>query len=1537
MGHIFLSHSTADDAIARDLQRSLGDHGLQLWIDSREMRGGDLPSPQVRRAIEEADACMILVSPSSLQSEWVGEELEHALKVQKRRRKVHAAAANAGTTSQPGNEYRVIPLALDGTKPGILRKYFGDAPLYIPISSAAGGIEAALHPILVALGKRAPTDVAPTSQPRVEPLEELVLELTDLELEDVKLAQLGATEQAPASRMQAVDRLRDVEPPRDRDPREVNVRRATARARLCYEPAIPGQRSVASTQSWRFIAPLGPLDADELRWYLEKYAIWPGGPFRDRARKIEENLAVWGRQLYDAALPAGPADGVLRAWAKVDGHAGRRFSVQVDARLDVGAPEADVTAAREAATLLLGLPWELLHDGDSFLFQGAKPTRVRRRLPNTRDLDVAVLATPIRILLICARPEDGGCSYIDHRISAQPLVDAMEQLPGLVDLHLLTPPTLPTLRRELERARREREPYHVVHFDGHGVYDRRVGLGGLCFEHPEDSNKPEGRRHELIFTNVLGPLMKDHRIPLVYLEACQSAQADQASESVASKLLEQGVASVVAMSHSVLVETARRFVTAFYTKLAEGGRVGDAMLEGQRHLNDDTWRGQIFGAGELRLEDWFVPVLFQEQEDPQLFRQTPAQQTRDDFQQRLQNRLGALPPPPSTTFIGRSRELLTLERLLGRERYAVLRGQGGEGKTALAAEFARWMVRSQRFQRAAFVSVEEHSTARAVLDALGRQLAPDYSVATFASLEPAEQPVARALVEQSTLLVVDNLESILQPAYLAADTPDALAEDNRRDLKAILALCERLNRLGETRLVFTSREALPPPFDGEINLRELHRLHRLDAVRLIQRVVSESSATASVADVELAAIEELVEAVHGHARTLALLAPALQRLGVTATREALVELMADMDRRFPGQREKSLFASVELSLRRLSPEARQRLRVLGVFHGGVELNALRWMMEWEEAEVAALAHELVAVGLATPNRYEHLSLDPALCPYLRSLIDDAELDELTARWVRAMSSYVRFLDQDRHRDPQRALTLTLLELPNLTALLAQVARDSDPEATVNLAQRLQGLLKELGRPHFLARIGEVRDAADAQIGATWNHARFEAAQARIEVELARGRVRDAITGAQNLLEQARVAGEHAYPAAHYDLAIACRLLGRGLHGAGDAQHALPYLTEAQRRFEAVEKAEPGHGAADMATICVFDHGECLLDLGHLDEAAAAYEESIRGARQLQNERQVAVGKGQLGSVRLLQSRHQDALDAFTEARDLFTRLGEPGSIATAWHQMGVVHRMAGQPDRAEDGYRKSLAISVQIGNIDGQARTLGELGSLYYNLGRFEEAVSQYRSSADQWFTLGAAREEGSVRSNLANALCKLRRWKDARQEIQRAIECKEPFGHAAAPWTSWSVLAFIEAHASNVKAAAQARARARDCYLAYRRDGGENHNDDGRIALAVTEQLLAGDRAGALAELDERLMDADMPDELRPFIVALRAIATGSRDRSLADALDTTMAVELLLLIDTLEAAAAGQQRSNKGPKLSLVDRFKQLIGALRRHRDSA
>ena len=49
-----------------------------------------------------------------------------------------------------------------------------------------------------------------------------------------------------------------------------------------------------------------------------------------------------------------------------------------------------------------------------------------------------------------------------------------------VEVEVLYPPTLKVLAARLRD--RKAPPVHVVHFDGHGVYDARLGLGYLLFE-----------------------------------------------------------------------------------------------------------------------------------------------------------------------------------------------------------------------------------------------------------------------------------------------------------------------------------------------------------------------------------------------------------------------------------------------------------------------------------------------------------------------------------------------------------------------------------------------------------------------------------------------------------------------------------------------------------------------------------------------------------------------------------------------------------------------------------------------------------------------------------------------------------------------------------------------------------------------------------------------------------------------------------------------------------------------------------------------
>lgn len=570
---VFISHSTKDDDVVERLRLALEEQDVPAWVDARELTAGAALDLKIREAIFNARHFLVVLSVDAINSRWVQKEVRLARKVAEKR-----------------EGFKVIPLLIAPIGVGILPLFFDEEPVALPFTVAPGGLTDVLPDLLAALGLRAPEQSRPREQPPPQPVADLVLKLQDPRVEEI-------AEGKP---------------------------RAHATATLVYNPPETGAPKVNSNP-FIFSAPLGPIELGELAWYLERYSEWPGKIFQDRAKKVEEDLPRWGQELYDA-LRAEAAREALEVWRNASGDTARRFTVEVEEELPEGASEERQAEARQGATLLLGLPWELLHDDQNYLFQGGRPVRVRRQLPNRKPQPALVSELPLRVLMVSPRPEDDSAGFIDHRVSARPLVEALAPLGERVEFKLVTPGTYGALEDELNRAVRAKTPYHVVHFDGHGIYDRHKGLGALCFENPQDSKKLQKRGTGLVDAKTFAALLRDHRIPLVFLDACQTAMTEtKAMDSVAGQLLSQGVASVVAMSHAVLAVTAHKFVGAFYRELMQGQRVGEAMLAGQRALFRDKDRGKGF-TGELHLQDWFVPVLFQEEQDSQLLTELPTEQ-----------------------------------------------------------------------------------------------------------------------------------------------------------------------------------------------------------------------------------------------------------------------------------------------------------------------------------------------------------------------------------------------------------------------------------------------------------------------------------------------------------------------------------------------------------------------------------------------------------------------------------------------------------------------------------------------------------------------------------------------------------------------------------------------------------------------------------------------------------------------------------------------------------------------------------------------
>jgi tetratricopeptide (TPR) repeat protein len=279
-----------------------------------------------------------------------------------------------------------------------------------------------------------------------------------------------------------------------------------------------------------------------------------------------------------------------------------------------------------------------------------------------------------------------------------------------------------------------------------------------------------------------------------------------------------------------------------------------------------------------------------------------------------------------------------------------------------------------------------------------------------------------------------------------------------------------------------------------------------------------------------------------------------------------------------------------------------------------------------------------------------------------------------------------------------------------------------------------------------------------------------------------------------------------------------------------------------------------------------------------------------------------VANGQLGTVRLYQKRYKEALESHEEARDAFEALGEPRLVAAAWHQIGMVHEEAGQLEPAEQAFRQSLAIKVREKDFAGQARSLHQLGRLYEIMGRLEEAATFCRQAADAHMRLKNLAHEGGSRSNLAAVLIKLHRYDEARQELQRAIECKRPYGHAAGLWSTWSNLENLERATGHAEAAQAARRQAIEAYLAYRRAGGVSQSNQARYFEGVTQAIQQNAEAEAAQQLNE-LLRPDHPPFFTALIRQLQAVLAGDRDPALAadPELDYTNAAELRLLLEGL------------------------------------
>lgn len=1229
----------------------------------------------------------------------------------------------------------------------------------------------------------------------------------------------------------------------------------------------------SATDTGTALGPLpAPLPARLLQWYLQSHPCWPTDTLRYYARRTEVLLATWGGALYRAAFDVAGSRDLATAWRDAPDPCERRLVVRTD-------------AACPAAAAVLGFPWELLRDPTGFVIQGKQPTQFLRRLPGGGKAFPPAPA-PLRVLAINPRPDTEPTGHPDYRRSALPLLEALGNLGDLAESRVLAPPTLGALEKRLNDAWAAGRPFAAIHLDSYLRDDPDSDTTLFGFEASYDLHAPLCREAHFVAATTLASLLATYRVRLVTL--CSSRNASGSTVGLASALLAAGIAAVVTVHPDTPTETQQRFWTAFYEELLRGARIGQALFAGQRRLVGDSYRAPGLGGGGVHLQDWFCFSSYLGEQDPRLCLRPPLELWRRSCQLTRTGPPDLLPQPP-IGFIGRGRDLLIMERLLEERSTLFLRGPGGTGKTAAAAALADWLARCGHFRHIAYADHNDAREPRALLEKLGRQLLPQgerWSVDRYPTLWQALDHLRQTLRTQPTLIVLDQLER----------WPSEHGETYDQLWKDFLSEWPELRLLGLGRLG-------PPSFAQPWMETTLSPMDDRDAIGLIGRtlIAAREMPPASDSGSGFQQLRDVVGLAGGHPVALQRLAREISARGVKATLALLRPLRAELLRRHPDDPQWPLFLSLELALRRLPAEDRERLAVLAFFKDGANRIALAKALLLDTQALDTLCGRLLDLALVEDEGYGHLRFDPALSHYLAGQLPPSQRLIWRERWCAGMEQLLDVLYRQYFKDNAHTTKLLRLELPNLLALLRDHQQHFSPERTAHFASRLEELLANLGVPAALAEVVTARERAGHALSG-WSRVRFETERLRVERLRDDGSLEDALHAARRLLRQCQAAGPEIYPGANYDLARAHFQLGKLLKLAGAAEPAVRELTESRQRFQALAGAG-NVSAGRMVAVADAETGDCLIYLQRLQEAATAYEAAIARAGPNAIDLTVAANKMQLGLVRQRQGYYSEAVALYDAARRLFETLGEQEGTARAWRQLALARKLNGEMPAALQACQQALYLCEQQRNRGGIAETLGELGHLYLALNQLEEAVLAYRRMSELCAQLGDGLGEEAARNNLANVLIRLRRHDEARQELYRASECNLPDSFTARNWAIPRGLHDVGQAVQNPGVADQARQQAMQKYLAYRRAGGKNNNPGTRLCAQIRHAIRAGDAAILSAKLEQIAVSPNVPVVGKLLIAKLQAILAGSRDPALAadSNLHYQYAVELQLLLEEL------------------------------------
>lgn len=1114
-------------------------------------------------------------------------------------------------------------------------------------------------------------------------------------------------------------------------------------------------------------------EQEDIRWYLEDYLQRADIVEAVTVEQIEERMNARGAELYTKVLAANADTQAI--WFFI------RNSL-ADLRVEIS------TGVAEAASI----PWELMRDRT---MDSPISLRVKAFVRVQSKSNIAFVPVPpapdgrIRLLYVACRPR--GSRDVELRAVANRLLQDLGSDRARFDIKALRPPTFERLQRELGDAKAAGRPYHAVHFDGHGIYadlsktkladwlgalssltlgGRKTGKHGyLLFEHPSDE------KMRPVDGQTLGQLLHDNGVPVLVLNACQSAMHEAAAVpqttsdfhdevraigSLAQEVVDQGIPAVLGMRYSVYVVTAAQYIGQLYAALAGGRSFGQAATEGRKHLqlNPERW----VGLQPRPLQDWFVPVAY-EAAPVELCPAAPpdALDAQPELDPVQLNRL-LLRHVPEEGFIGRDETIFALDRAFDEHRVVLLHAYAGQGKSSTAVEFARWYSVTGGLGAQPLVllsSFETYTDLANLLNHIAQPFLPMLAAQGIdwsAINEPDKrrQLVLQILRLMPVLWIWDNVEPV---AGFPEGAESQWTTAEQRELRDFLQQL-KLDAGSKVKILLTSRRDEIKWLGGIPFRIHMPRMRNSDAAKLTLKLGQEKGIMQSA----ISDWQPLLDYCAGNPLTLRVLVGQAVKANLRGQQRIanFVEAIRHGEQQIEDAdeqqgRDKSLGASLAYGFSHaFKDDELPIIALLHLFQGTVDVSAMRLMGEIGEhslPELKGRSHEQLIdllerardTGLLTHLDATWYSIHPALPWFLRQLFArhyDGQSGRSTSlaalrAWVDSVGALGDYYHHEFEEGNQRPIAMLGLEEANLLHARRVAHQNQWWSAVIACMQGLSCLYQYQGRSvEWVRLVEEIRPnyCTDDDQPIPGREEEYSLVMGYC-VRLAQLHERD-LAKATALQEKLvgwgrrQTASLLALPADAplkneqrnrlRSLGVWVFMLGLLLKEQGDAECLKLYQEslEIDRRIgdkaaQAVDEYNLGHAYKDLPAI------------RDLEAAEAAYQRSL----DLRNPNDVVGGSMSINQIGMVHH------DRFREAR----QRKEPTETLRRHAQAAEERYLEGLRLCPED----ALTLLAPIHNA---------LANLYCEIGQFDEARAHYEQSAQYDEKAGDHFGSGQTRYNMA-------------------------------------------------------------------------------------------------------------------------------------------------------------------------------------------